>query len=66
MPINSSDTVNIIIILATALILGLIISLLICKIGKNKNHSYDWKILWLSVSIIALVVEVVFWGVTRF
>jgi len=46
--------------LVIALAAGLIISSAIYKIGKKNNANYDWRILWLSVSIIAFVIEVLY------
>jgi hypothetical protein len=44
--------------LPVSLILGLIISTPIYRIGKKNSENYDWRVLWLSVSIIAFVIEV--------
>ena len=52
--------------LATALIVGLVSTLAICRLGKRNNADYDWRVLWLSVSIIVLVVEVVFRTLKKF
>jgi uncharacterized membrane protein YsdA (DUF1294 family) len=58
MSMNQTDVYNIALILAIALAAGLVISFVIYAIGKRKNCGYDWRVLWLSVSIIVLVAAV--------
>ncbi|MDR1651187.1 MAG: hypothetical protein LBR87_05320 [Synergistaceae bacterium] len=41
--------------LPAALVIGLLISMIIYKIGKRNRADYDWRVLWLSVSIIVFV-----------
>jgi hypothetical protein len=64
--LDSGYALTVAFIVVAAFVSGFFVSMIIYGAGKRKKANYDWRVLWLSVSIIVLVAQVLFRALRRF